>query len=299
MRLIHNQKFTSIERESYVKLIWYNIITTIFNILTHMEHNNIDFENSTLKDQLVDLPHYPQSQWDINNPEEYSNFVQAYWGDLATKETYKALPDAEVNMEYFFDQADQILVRSYIPSDQDILNTRMKTTGISETVFMMNQMNYRLVDVGGQRSERRKWIHCFDNVKALLFVAAISEYDQMLREDSSVNRVQEALTLFDSITNSEWFTKTPTILFLNKIDLLKAKLGSSSVKKYFPHYTGDDMDFECITQFFKKIFLKLHNNSQNQVYPHFTHATDTKQMKHIIESINDVVMNQNLEKLGF
>ena len=40
-----------------------------------------------------------------------------------------------------------------------------------------------MFDVGGQRSERKKWIHCFENVTALLFVVAISGYDQCLVED--------------------------------------------------------------------------------------------------------------------
>lgn len=41
-----------------------------------------------------------------------------------------------------------------------------------------------MFDVSGQRSQRRKWIHIFDDVNAIIFVAAISEYDQYLREDN-------------------------------------------------------------------------------------------------------------------
>jgi hypothetical protein len=43
-----------------------------------------------------------------------------------------------------------------------------------------------MFDVGGQRSERKKWIHCFENVTAIVFLVALSEYDQMLYEDDSV-----------------------------------------------------------------------------------------------------------------
>lgn len=39
-----------------------------------------------------------------------------------------------------------------------------------------------MVDVGGQRSERRKWIHCFQNVTSIMFLVALSEYDQVLVE---------------------------------------------------------------------------------------------------------------------
>jgi len=49
-------------------------------------------------------------------------------------------------------------------------------------------MNYvfRIVDVGGQRSERKKWIHCFEGVTAVIFVSALNEYDLVLAEDDSI-----------------------------------------------------------------------------------------------------------------
>ena len=56
-----------------------------------------------------------------------------------------------------------------------------------------------MYDVGGQRNERRKWIHCFEDVTAVIFVAAISEYDQKLFEDGATNRMVEALELFEEV----------------------------------------------------------------------------------------------------
>jgi G-protein alpha subunit len=100
-----------------------------------------------------------------------------------------------------------------------------------------------MFDVGGQRSERKKWIHCFENVTTILFLVAISEYDQLLFEDETVNRMQEALTLFDSICNSRWFVKTSIILFLNKIDRFKEKLPVSPMQNYFPDYEGMNAHF--------------------------------------------------------
>lgn len=74
----------------------------------------------------------------------------------------------------------------YLPTDQDILRSRVKTTGITETTFLIGDLTYKIFDVGGQRSERKKWIHCFENVTALVFLVSLSEYDQMLYEDESV-----------------------------------------------------------------------------------------------------------------
>ena len=107
----------------------------------------------------------------------------------------------------------------------------MRTTGIIETTFRYKDLIYRLFDVGGQRSERCKWIECFDDVTAVIFVASLSGYDLKLFEDGVcdarlrvrtvdrwqvTNRVNEALTLFDAICNNKFFKNTAMILFLNK-----------------------------------------------------------------------------------
>ena len=116
-----------------------------------------------------------------------------------------------------------------------------------------------MFDVGGQRSERKKWIHCFENVTSIIFCVALSEYDQVLLEESSQvhshfsqswdldhiltisqNRMMESLVLFDSVVNSRWFMRTSIILFLNKVDLFRAKLSKSPLEKYFPDYSGGD-----------------------------------------------------------
>src|SRR5277367_6962448 len=73
----------------------------------------------------------------------------------------------------------------WMPDDQDMLHARLRTTGITETLFEMGNLNFRMMDVGGQRSERKKWIHCFEGVQCLLFMVALSGYDQCLVEDQN------------------------------------------------------------------------------------------------------------------
>jgi hypothetical protein len=86
----------------------------------------------------------------------------------------------------YFESIDRISDPRFTPSDQDVLRSRVKTTGITETTFIIGDLTYRMFDVGGQRSERKKWIHCFENVTAIIFLVAISEYDQVLIEDETV-----------------------------------------------------------------------------------------------------------------
>jgi len=61
----------------------------------------------------------------------------------------------------------------------------------------MSPFFFRLFDVGGQRSERKKWIHCFEDVTAIIFCVAMSEYDQVLHEDeTTVSNIYRQRTPF-------------------------------------------------------------------------------------------------------
>lgn len=146
----------------------------------------------------------------------------------------------------FFESAIRIAASNYVPSKEDVLRARAKTTAIMETRFSMGQLSIHMVDVGGQRSERKKWIHNFESVTSIIFCTALSEYDQVLLEEKNQvcnkdhpchvlprtrspsmneqNRMAESLVLFESVINSRWFLRTSIILFLNKIDVFKAKL---------------------------------------------------------------------------
>merc|ERR1712146_292944 len=111
----------------------------------------------------------------------------------------------------------------YMPDKDDILRSRVRTSGIVEEKYTIEDVEFVMYDVGGQRNERKKWIHCFDGVTAIIFVGAISEYDQVLYEDKNQNRLIEAVELFNEICNSKWFIQTAMILFLNKRDLFEMK----------------------------------------------------------------------------
>lgn len=196
----------------------------------------------------------------------------------------------------YFDAVERIAQPDYLPTDQDVLRSRVKTTGITETTFIIGDLTYRMFDVGGQRSERKKWIHCFENVTTILFLVAISEYDQLLFEDETVNRMQEALTLFDSICNSRWFVKTSIILFLNKIDRFKEKLPVSPMKNYFPDYEGG-ADYAAACDYILNRFVSLNQAEQKQIYTHFTCATDTTQIRFVMAAVNGMLLSFLISKV--
>ena len=154
----------------------------------------------------------------------------------------------------------------------------------------MVNMVLRLVDVGGQRSERKKWIHCFEDVTAILFFVALSAYDLGLREDQIVNRMEEALRLFGSILNNKWFIGTSIILFLNKKDLFEQKLRENPLTVCFPEYTGPNT-FQDTTNFIRDKFVRLNKHPGTKtVYTHVTCATDTDNIQFVFDSVVDIII---------
>ena len=139
---------------------------------------------------------------------------------------------------YYLNQLDRIASPHYVPTQQDVLRTRVKTTGIIETQFNFKGLHFKMFDVGGQRSERKKWIHCFEGVTSIIFCVALSGYDLVLAEDEEMNRMMESMKLFDSICNNKWFVETSIILFLNKKDLFEDKIRHSPLSICFPEYKG-------------------------------------------------------------
>ncbi|CAO3570071.1 unnamed protein product [Mortierella alpina] len=180
----------------------------------------------------------------------------------------------------FFSQVRRLGAEDYTPSVQDVLRARSKTTGISETRFNMGQLSIHMFDVGGQRSERKKWIHCFEAVTSIIFCVALSEYDQVLLEESGQNRMAESLVLFESVINSRWFLRTSIILFMNKIDLFAAKLPKVPLEKFFSDYTG-------------KFTLCLNVES-----PFMTQATDTLNIRLVFAAVKETILQNALKDSG-
>ncbi|KAL7927496.1 G protein alpha subunit [Trichoderma austrokoningii] len=300
MKLIYAQGFNKNERLDFKPVIFNNIVQSFKTISEAMAEMGFDFDSPDNEKHmahiLVDFEISPDSKM----PEDYLEPIKLLWQDSGVmaaiaKGNEYALHD---NLTYFVTDIDRIWADGYVPNDQDLLRSRLRTTGIIETVFDLGQLTYRMFDVGGQRSERKKWIHCFENVNCLLFLVAISGYDQCLVEDKDGNQMNEALMLWESISNSHWFAMTSLILFLNKMDLFKEKLPKSPISKYgFTDYHGPEDDYKAASKYFLDKFRALSRNPEKEIYGHFTNATDTNLLKITMGSVQDMIIQRNLKKL--
>ncbi|KAH9906815.1 G protein alpha subunit [Xylariomycetidae sp. FL2044] len=300
MKLIYAQGFSKNEKLEWKPVVFNNIIQAMRVIFEAMDDYSIKFEdeeNQRAKDLLlVDIEISPNDSL----PEAYLEPVKTLWADAGVQKAILkgheyALHD---NLAYFCGDADRLWAKGYVPTDQDLLRSRLRTTGITETVFDLGQLTYRMFDVGGQRSERKKWIHCFENVNCLMFLVAISGYDQCLVEDKEGNQMNEALMLWESIANSHWFTKSALILFLNKMDLFKEKIAGSPITSHgFTDYQGPADDYKQASKYFMDKFRALNRNPEKEIYGHFTNATDTNLLKITMGSVQDMIIQRNLKQL--
>jgi GTPase SAR1 family protein len=188
----------------------------------------------------------------------------------------------------------------YEPSITDILNARARTTGIVESHYIIKGVEFVIVDVGGQRNERKKWMHCFEDMNATIFVAALSEYDQTLFEDETQNRMVEALEMFNQAINSSWLAEVDVILFLNKMDLFAEKIEHSNIADVpaFSDYNGGENNFDAGVEYFRQKFLSENQVPNKEIITHVTCATDTKNVSHVFNSCRKIILQKNLQESG-
>eukprot|EP00953_Heterococcus_sp_UTEX-ZZ885_P021544 12013-Heterococcus_DN1.PRE.1 len=185
--------------------------------------------------------------------------IKELWADAGIQALWAVQSEFQIvaSVKFYFNEIDRISQPGYVATPQDMLYARVRTTGIVTERYVIDGSTFEMYDVGGQRNERKKWIHCFDNVTAVIFVAALSEYDQVLFEDPSMNRISEALVLFGEMCNNKYFSDSSMILFLNKKDLFAEKVKHVSIASVeaFSDYSGPAGDEEAGTKYFIDRFL--------------------------------------------
>ncbi|CAM9495511.1 unnamed protein product [Chrysoparadoxa australica] len=193
----------------------------------------------------------------------------ALWADSAIKEAWSRKSEFQIvdSVSKYFDDLDRIRQDNYQATQMDVIYARVRTSGIVTERYEINGMEFEMYDVGGQRNERKKWIHCFDSVTAVIFVAALSEYDQALFEETSVNRMIEALSLFQEVCNNRFFEDSSILLFLNKRDLYEQKVKRICIKDTpeFADFEGPPGDAESGIEYFVDRFLSMVEDPNREV----------------------------------
>ncbi|KAG8985945.1 Guanine nucleotide-binding protein alpha-2 subunit [Tulasnella sp. JGI-2019a] len=300
MKIIHNGGYTPEELEFFRPIVYKNLLDAAQLIILAMKKLGVDYADNRNRTHGTTILEYriesdPTMILESHIAEAITSILQDPILPQVLDQSHTFyLPDSAM---YFFSQLPRIRANDYVPTETDVLRARAKTSGIMETHFKLGpELSIRMYDVGGQRSERKKWIHCFENVTSIIFCVALSEYDQVLLEEASQNRMDESLILFESVINSRWFQRTSMILFLNKIDVFKEKLRKSPMERHFPEYTGG----QDISKAAKYILWRFHmvNRAKLAIYPHLTQATDTSNIKLVTAAVKETLLRNALDESG-
>ncbi|XP_040564707.1 guanine nucleotide-binding protein G(q) subunit alpha isoform X2 [Lepeophtheirus salmonis] len=297
MRIIHGSGYSDEDKRGFIKLVFQNIFMAMQSMIRAMDMLKIQYQDSSSAEK-ADLVRAVDFETVTTFESPYVEAIKDLWDDSGISECYDRRREYQLtdSAKYFITDADRIADPEYLPSEQDILRSRVPTTGIIEYPFDLDGIVFRMVDVGGQRSERRKWIHCFENVTSIIFLVALSEYDQILFESDNENRMEESKALFKTIITYPWFQHSSVILFLNKKDLLEEKIMYSHLVDYFPEYDGPQKDAIAAREFILRMFVDLNPDTEKIVYSHFTCATDTENIRFVFAAVKDTILQLNLKE---
>jgi hypothetical protein len=301
MITIYGKGFSLEDRKEYIHVVFSNILLSIKTLCDQsdklaqrgVQGTKVSQKNAASKKYVEDLK-------DETIDGKAAAHMAALWADPGIQKAYdhRSMYQLNDSTRYFLERIHDVGAKDYLPSEQDVLRSRVRTTGIVESNFIIDGNHFKMMDVGGQRNERKKWLHCFSGVTAILFVAALSEYDQVLFEDEETNRMVEALNLFDEICNYKMFKKTSMILFLNKRDLFAEKIQKVPLSKgCFPDYDGNNT-YDAASQFILEQFEARNRDSEKRIYPHLTCATDKDNIKVVFNAVKDTVIRRSLEEGG-
>ncbi|XP_077416489.1 guanine nucleotide-binding protein G(q) subunit alpha-like isoform X2 [Vanacampus margaritifer] len=293
MRIIHGGGYSEEDKRNYAKLVYQNIYTSMQTMIRAMDTLHIPFHDACHANMLLEVEVEKVDDLD----REYVVAIERLWNDGGMQECFDRRREYQLSdsTKYYLTELDRISQPSYIPNLQDILRVRIPTTGIIEYPFDMESVIFRMVDVGGQRSERRKWIYCFEDVTSIMFLVALSEYDQVLVESDNENRMEESKALFRTIITYSCFQTSSIILFLNKTDILQEKILHSHLADYFPHFSGPRQDASAAQEFILKMYQEQNPDKDKKLYPHFTCATDTENIRFVFAAVKDSILRQNLQ----
>ncbi|KAK3571990.1 hypothetical protein QTP86_021337 [Hemibagrus guttatus] len=330
MRILHVNGFNAEEKRQKIQDIRKNVKDAIVTIVSAMSTLIPPVPLANPEDQFrIDYIKSIAALSDFDYPQEFFDHAKKLWDDEGVKACYERSNEYQLIdcAHYFLDRIDAVRQSDYTPTDQDLLRCRVLTTGIFETRFQVDKVNFHMFDVGGQRDERRKWIQCFNDVTAIIFVVASSSYNMVIREDNNTNRLREALNLFHSIWNNRWLRTISVILFLNKQDMLAEKVlaGKSKIEDYFPEYSrytipnegyvrrrrrkswrklstpepGEDPRVTRAKYFIRDEFLRISTASgdgRHYCYPHFTCAVDTENIRRVFNDCRDIIQRMHLRQ---
>jgi len=304
IKLIHQKKLTAKELTVAGNSLHQNVVDcmkALLNARKNFGMYELDEEGKKTEEDLF--------EWDENQrlTTEMGKRILRLFNSEAIQKTYARRNEFWLldSFSYYIKNLERFIEPDWMPTEEDAVMARIRTTGIvvtnlEEKVEQENKddpdkLLFQVVDVGGQRNERKKWIHCFDDVRCVLFIDNLAGYNQVLFEDSTKNRMHESLELFNKVTYNKIFENTPVFLFLNKKDLFEAMIKETDMNVAFPEYKGGK-DLNNALEFIQTQF-KRQLPPKKEVNIQIVSACFKREIRVAFEEVKKVLFHMNKKKI--
>jgi len=295
MKIIASGGFTGEEKDIQKLIIFQNIKLGLQELIKFAEKHDDNLEPSNLKHSRFMIK-LDTLEW----TDKISEKAKLLWTDPAIQRTWKTYARYQMqiyHLDYYMENIDRITSPSYIPTNEDMLRNRQRTTGENITTFVNDKIKWELFDAGGQKPERTKWesiINTKESISAIIYFVSLDEYNVVSPEDLSKTKLQISLEAWQEVVKSEYIKQKhiTLILFLNKLDIFSLKLTIPEDKEefveLFPEYIGDRID--SATDLIKKKFVDLAPTSQ-EITSHCLCALDTSLIEILFKAVKNTIFD--------
>jgi len=296
MKIIHGG-FTPIEVQQFQSIVYQNIVIGIQELIRKvqklelpLEGKNEKFARSLLSIVVVD------AQWDSRLCKK----VKSLWSDPAVQQVWTESPHYQfqvTHMEFLMHHVDRFSDSNFVPTNEDILVSRQRTTGTTRTVLKKDRLKWELIDIGGQVPERLKWEEVMiEGMTAVIFFAGLDEFNMASAENKSKNKMEVAMDVFKEVMNAEPLKGVTKILFLNKVDLFQKKISDENHFKEFQHtfpdYQGNQSTNDACSFVCDKFRGVLTQDAIPDFHVHVVCALDTASMSTVFQAVTIHVLSK-------
>jgi len=247
---------------------------------------------------------------DSKEKEKNVGMMKSLWADKGVREAWLDIKDSLlIPLDYLMDNIDRYVATNFVPTNEDMLRARQRTTGGLMVSLTEGKHLWELIDVGGQFSERSKWNNYFTErvPHAVIFFLALDEYNienTELRSGDFRTKYDLAFSIFRDYMCSPGPVldhNVCRIVFLNKMDLFQEKIRDDKKWKEFKEifgYKGERSVNEAIHFIQQKLLDESAKSKKANIIVHFTNALDTALMTKVSSAIRTAIVDLSMKDLG-
>eukprot|EP01127_Copromyxa_protea_P000449 TRINITY_DN10367_c0_g1_i1.p1 TRINITY_DN10367_c0_g1~~TRINITY_DN10367_c0_g1_i1.p1 ORF type:complete len:332 (-),score=55.66 TRINITY_DN10367_c0_g1_i1:113-1108(-) len=298
MKLVHSGGFSSTELQNFKSIVHTNILIGMKDLcLLTIDTLKLELESANRKKGRF-FANLGNQVYDLKLDNDLCARVMACWNDTTIQKVFKQYGCPSIPaIEYLMKNIKTISAPSYVPTEDDIVRVRQRSSGVSVTSFVIDGREWSLVDVGGQKPERQRWSQVMnDGCNAIIFFVALDEYDVPSFEDDVGTKMDEALGVWKEVVRSAEAKRSGILLMLNKIDLFTQKFQKdpAAFAKVFPTYKGKDVD-KAVEQISKKFLDQAPSEIEDNINTHITCALDKDMMSKVFDVVVEHILMTRMQ----